>query len=584
MQTPIRFDCYEVDLAGCQVFRRGVRLRLPDQCFRVLATLLENAGHAVTREDLRQHLWPDDVFIDVDNALNSAVARLRVVLRDSPDRPRFIETLPKRGYRFIAPVRVAGAPGGDAPPRTTRLLVLPFVNSSGDAGQDYFSDAVTDEVITHLAAIAPDALGVIARTTAMRYKGTRKEVSRIAREVGVDYVLEGAARRTGDRVAVNVQLVRAADQAHVWARQYNGGAGELADIHASVARELARLLHVATKATPTSRTPPVTLQKPAHDLLAYREYVQGRRYLDSVRTRDEFDKAKAHLENAVARDPDLRLARDALALLYWIQGYLGMMPPRDAFALGILHAVRAIEINAHGAETHALLAQYHEAVDFNWTDVSREMRRARELAPASPLVRMLHAVGWLMPQGQVKEAIAELEQALQSDPLSLLINAWLGVMLVLAREWDRAIEHSRLMIELDPLSPLGPWILGIGSRERGLAAESIEAHRRAITLSGDLPMMVGWLALALGASGGTDEARTVLARLEARAEREYIAPTTFAWVYLSLHQVDRAFEWLDRAVDARDQFMMPIKSYAFLDPLRSDPRYVALVRKMKLDT
>jgi TolB-like protein len=581
--TLIRFDCYEVDLAGRQIYRRGARLRVPDQCVRVLATLLERPGQAVTRDDLRQRLWPDDVFVDFDNALNSAIARLREVFGDSPDRPRLIETLPKRGYRFIAPVTVVDAPADSLQPRVARLLVLPFVNSSGDVGQDSLSAALTDEVITELARVAPDALGVIARTTAMRYKGARKDIARIAREVGVDYVLEGAARLAGGRVAVNVQLVRAGDQAHAWAKRYEGDSGDLPAIQASIAREVVRFLHLPAPSGRSESTP-AALRNPIADPIAYNEYLQGRRYLDSIRTRDEFDKSRAHLESAVARDPGFRLAHDGLALLHWFQGYIGLMPPRDAFALGILHAVRAIQIDPHGAETHALLAQYHKAVDFNWPDIQRQMARALELDPGSPLVRTLYAVGWLMPQARTVEAIAELEQALESDPLSLYINTWLGVMLGLARRWDRAIEHARLMIEMDALSPFGPWILGFGCRGKGSCDEAIAAHRAAAVLSGDLPMMLGWLGLALGAGGRTGEAQAVLARLEARGEREYIPPTTFAWVHLGLRQVDRAFEWLDRAVDARDQFMMPVKSYAFLDPLRSDPRYLALLRKMRLDS
>jgi len=580
--TLIRFDCYEVDLAGRQIYRRGARLRLPDQCFRVLAALLDHPGQAVTRDDLRRRLWPDDLLIDFDNALNSAVARLREVFADSPDRPRFIETLPKRGYRFIAPVTLADAPADNVPRRVARLLVLPFVNSSGDTGQDYLSDALTDEVITELAGVAPDALGVIARTTAMRYKGARKDIAGIAREVGVDYVLEGAARLAGDRVAVNLQLVRAGDQAHVWAKRYEGGPGDLPAIQASIAREVVRLLHLPAPPGRSESTP--AARKPAADPIAYNEYLQGRRYLDSLRTRDEFDGARTHLERAIARDPDFRLAHDALALLHWFQGYIGLMAPKDAFALGILHAVRALEVDPHGAETHALLAQYHKAVDFNWPDIEREMAHALELDPVSPVVRMLYAVGWLMPQARIQEAIAELEHALESDPLSLLVNAWLGVMLGLARRWDRAIDHARLMIELDALSPLGPWILGVGLRGKGLFDEAVAAHRTAATLSGDLPMMLGWLGLTLGEGGRITEAHTVLEQLDAAARRGYVSPTMFAWVYLGVRQFDRAFEWLDRAVDGCDQFMMPIKSYAFLDPLRSDPRYVALVGKMRLDT
>ena len=297
------------------------------------------------------------------------------------------------------------------------------------------------------------------------------------------------------------------------------------------------------------------------------------------------EEAREHFENAVARDPDFALAREALAQLYCLQGYLGLMPPRDAFAAGILHAVRALEIDDTRAETHALLAQYHKQLDYSWPDIERELARALDLDPASPLVSLLYVVGWLMPQGRIDEAIDELERALQRDPLSVPGEHMARHHVVGSRaSADRVIDQARLMIELEPAGPPGHWLLGVGFRGKGLLDEAIASHRRAVDLSGGSPIMLGWLGLILGVSGRADEARAVLERLEVMARTTYVPPTSFAWIYLGLRDVDRAFEWLDRAVDAHDQFMMPIKSYAFFDPIRDDPRFQALLRKMKLDS
>jgi TolB-like protein len=584
MPTLVRFGGFEVDLAAGRLFKRGLRIHLRDQSFQVLTLLLEHPGEVVSRDDLRRRLWPTEVFVDFENSLNAAVARLREALGDSAERPRYIETLPRRGYRFIGtlsePVETAKATA----PRRARLLVLPFVNLGGDAAREYVSDAMTDEVITELAALAPDALAVIARTTAMRYKGAQKDVARIGRELRVDYVVEGAVRRAGESVTVNAQLVRASDQAHVWAKRYDAQPGDAFSVPGLIAQAIAAALGISVRSVQGAVGPTGAQKRLSRDPIACSEYIEGRRLLD--RTSDMFpgfEKTRAHLEKAIARDPGFALAYEALAQVYWTLGYAGMMPPRDAVAAGVVHAVRALEIDNTSAEARALVAQYYKQLDYSWPEIERELARALELNPASSLVRMLYAVSWLMPQGRMGEAIAELERALEWDPLSYQVQCWLTVMIGLSRDYDRLVDQSRLLIELEPTCPLGPWQLMAGLRGKGLLDESVAAQRKAVELSGGAPMMVGWLGLMLGVSGRADEARGVLERLEAMALTRCVPPSMFAFTYLGLRDVDRAFEWFDRAVDARDQIMMPIKTYVFFDPLRNDPRFHALLRKMKLE-
>ena len=600
MSTLLRFDGFEVDLAAGRLFKRGARIQLREQSFQVLALLLKHPGEVVSRDDFRHRLWPTEVFVDFENNLNAVVARLREALGDSAERPRFIETLPRRGYRFIGTLSGSvPAPGPVRGPRT-RLLVLPFTNLGGDPSQEYVSDAMTDDVITELAALAPDELAVIARTTAMRYKGSPKDVARIGRELKVDYVVEGAVRRgvrqahpalssskgAGEFITVNAQLVRAGDQEHVFAKRYEADAKEVFGLQGRIARDIADhmgasagLEGIRVRAASGDRA----TRKPTDDVVAYHEYVQGLYHAGhSVGTRDH-EKAKWHLEKALVRDPGFALAHEALAHVYWMQGYLGVIPPRDAFAAGILHAVRALEIDDTRAEAHALIAQFHKQLEYDWQEIERRLLRALEMNPASPLVRMLYAVGWLMPQGRLGEAIAELERALEWDPLSYQLHFWRTIMHSLAREPDRVIDQARLLIDLEPAAPNGPWLLGVALSRKGLFDEAFVALRKAVDLSGDSALMLGWLGLILGAGGKADEARGVLDRLEALARTTFVPPASFAWIHLGLRDVDRAFEWLDRAVDAHDQLMMPIKSYAFFDPIRGDPRFHALLCKMKLD-
>ena len=256
----VRFGSFEADLRCGEVRKRGIKLPLREQSFQVLAALLTHPGQLVTRDELRQQLWPDDVHVDFDKSLNTVIGRLRAVLGDSADHPRLIETLPRRGYRFIAKVSTLPAPAESRTGRA-RLVVLPFLNSSPDPEEEYFSDAITDEVITALAALAPDRLGVIARTTAMRYKATPKDVAQIGRDLNVDYVVEAAVRPHDERATVTVQLIRVTDQTHLLARRYEAGLQDVFDLRHIIAEAVADQIGVGSRAA-ASRRP----RKPTQDV------------------------------------------------------------------------------------------------------------------------------------------------------------------------------------------------------------------------------------------------------------------------------------------------------------------------------
>jgi TolB-like protein/Flp pilus assembly protein TadD len=584
MTNLVRFDCYEVDLSAGQIYKRGARLRLAEQPFQVLALLLEHPGQVVTREDLRRRLWPDDVFVDFDNVLNTAVAKLRDTLGDSAERPRFIETLPKRGYRFIAAVSQPMTTAELTVPRRSKLLVLPFVNLSGDPAQEYFSDAMTGEIITELAGLAPSALGLIARTTAMRYRRTHKDIAQIGRELGVDYIVEGGVRRMSDRIALSVTLVRASNQMHVFARRYDVELREMFGLQRSIARDIAE--HIDTSPTAEADRPMLAVAAPENSTPrwnreAYDEYVRGRHYLARL-TPESFATARQHFEEATARDPEFALAYDSLAEIYWYLGYVGYMSPQDALSTGVLYAMRALEIDNTLGEPHAMLALYHKQVDYNWPEVDRAMARALELSPTSPIVRTRHAFNTLMPQGQLAAAVEELERALEWEPASVFIRSHLALMLVLWRRWDRALDQARMVLELEPKAYMALLVTSVCCREHGMRDEAIAAQRLATELSGDSSAMLGWLGMILAIGGQRAEARTLLERLHERAANTYVPPSSIAWIHLGLGEIDNTFEWLDRAVEARDQLVMPIKSYAILDPIRADPRFLALLHKMHL--
>jgi tetratricopeptide (TPR) repeat protein len=316
-------------------------------------------------------------------------------------------------------------------------------------------------------------------------------------------------------------------------------------------------------------------------------------------TAEAMASAKQHFEDAIRRDPEFALAHIALADLYSWVGYLGYMRPKDAYSMGISYALRAVELDDTLAEAHAVLAEYHKQLDYNWLAAEREMAQALELSGGSPFVRLRHAVVVLMPQNRMDEAIAEIECALESDPLAGGTRFWLGIMLLLAQQYDRAIEVARGLLELEPTSPWPHFIIGVAYRQKyfedstgrrrwtvdpatgpDFVTEAVTEHLKAVELSPGSDVLLGWLGLALGVCGNKAEARAVLERLH-RSER-YILPTSFAHVHYGLGEFDAAFEWFDRAVEERDQIMMPLLSYAHLDPIRGDPRFAALLRKMKL--
>ncbi len=585
MRHFFRFGCYEADLDSGELRKNGIRIGLREQSFQVLVMLLQNPGQVVSRGELRQRLWHDEVFVDFEKGLNAAISRLREALSDSAEHPRFIETLPRRGYRFIADVHAAPEAIPKAHQGRARLLVLPFINLTGDLAHEYFSDAMTDEIITAVASVAPEQLAVIARTTAMHYKGSHKDVGRIGHELNVDYVLEGGVRRTENQVAINVQLIQTSDQTHLFAKKYDGTLENIFSAHTSIAQAVAASIpSVRSEHLARGYVASRAQRKPTDDPVAYNLYIQGR-YQMRQATPAGLGRAKQCFEQALARDQNLALAHHALAEMQWWTGFQGFVRPRDAFSQGVFAALRAIELDPNLAQAHALLGSYRKELDYNWPEVDREMTLALELDPASSDVLFWYAGSDLMAQGRIPESIAALQRALEFDPLSLLVrSSGLALMLYLGRLYEDAMEQVRISIEIDPGYFFNYVWAGMIRCEQGVFEEAIAVLRKAAQLSGDAPFALGWLGMTLARSGDAEGARKVLAHLHAMAAQAYVLPTSFAWIHLGLGEIDQAFGWMERAIDDRDPIIIPIKSYPFLDCLRGDPRFHRLLRNMILET
>ena len=571
----IRFGEHEADLRSGELRKRGTRIRLPGQSFEVLALLLEHPGELVTREELRARLWPADVFVDFENNLNTAVGRLREALGDSAEKPRFIETLPRRGYRFIGrlPEPSAGVP---PPTRRIKLAVLPLENLSGDPAQEYFSDGMTEELITQLAGLAPERLGVIARTSAMRYKGARKDVARIGRELGVDYVVEGSVRRAGDGVRISAQLIQVSDQTHLWANSFDGGLGDILKVQREVAQAIARQIEVTVSPAREScfRHPPVVIPE------AYDAYVKGLYHFNQLHP-SGLDKAVEYFELAIGKDPRYAPAHGKLATAHALLGFFGWVAASEAFPKAEKAALAALQVDDTHPDAHHALAVVHWFHHWNLAAAEREWERTVELAPNDPFHRWGVFIFLSSMREDHRRAIAEAELARELDPLSVLIRSNFGWVLYWSRHYDRAIAESRAALEMDPNCLMAYYILGLASLAKSAFNDAIAALLEATHRFGD-NFSLGYLGLAYGLAGRRAEAREVLSQLERRAASQDVRPIHFAWVHVGLGENQTALDWLETAYAKHNTNVLFVRCVPFYDPLRSEPRYAQLLARLNL--
>jgi eukaryotic-like serine/threonine-protein kinase len=452
------------------------------------------------------------------------------------------------------------------------VAVLPLANLGGGPQGDYLCEGLAEAIIGALTGI--EGLRVIARTSAFAVARQGLDVREIGERLGVAYVLEGSLRRAGDRVRVSVRLVSAADGTDVWNEQYDHESPDVFALEDTISAAIASRLRGEGGGQ-------IGRNRPAVDQDVRQAYLEGRYHFNRGGPAN-LARAKACFERAAARDPAFALAHDSLAEVYWFFGFFGVMTPREAFAQSMWHAVRALELDDSMGEAHALLGMLRKELDYNWPEVRREMRRALDLSSPSPAVRLRNAISGLLPLGQLDEAEAEVVRALDVDPLSIDARWWLACVHWLARRPERTAEIGRGMIELDPMSFWGHVALGIALAECGSLDAAMTAMERASEVSGGVAISLGFLGQFQGRAGRRDQALATLERLRQGAAGRYLPPFSVALIQIGLGDWDQAFAWMDRAIDERDPIIMPIKSFPFLDPVRSDPRYTALLTRMNL--
>lgn len=569
----LRFGIFELDARAGELRKRGMKLRLQGQPLQVLAVLLRRPGELVTREEIRDELWPADTFVDFDHALHNAIARIREALGDSAEAPRYVETLPRRGYRFIGRID----PPREQPSTVQQIraiAVLPLEEHSDDSGHEYFADGMTEALITSIAKIK--ALRVISRTSAMQYKGARKPLPQIARELNVDALIEGSVLRAGDRVRIAAQLIHAATDQHLWAESYERDLRDVLAVQSEIACRIAHEVSIVLTPEELARLNTSRQVHPkAHELYLKARYHWNKRSEEGVK------KAISLFREAIDDDPTYASGYAGLADCYNILGYYNLLAPLDAYPKGNAAALKALELDSSLAEAHAALAVVKRDFEWDWSGAEAEFQRAIDLNPG--YVEAHHWRSTLLSMlGRHKEGLEAKKRALAMDPLSVVIHTDLARMLYLARNYDEALHQYRAALDLDPNFAFAHFWLAQVYQQRGAFEQSITSLRDGLRLSGETSLALLRLAHGYAMSGNFDQARIVLKDLTARSSQKYLSPYDVAMVYVAMHENDEAFMWLDKAFEERSLWLGYLNVEPQLDGLRSDARFAELARRVGL--
>jgi TolB-like protein/Flp pilus assembly protein TadD len=614
----IRFGPFELDLRAAELHHNGSKIKLPEQPFKILCELVEHPGEVVTREELRQRVWGADTFVDFEHGLNTAVKRLREALGDSAENPRYIETLPRHGYRLMVPVEradpMAQAPStvparrrktwlavstllvtvvasglvwwlreGSRPVKIESLAVLPLENLSGNPEEEYFADGMTQALITELGKV--QALRVISWQSVRQYKATNKPVPEIARELHVDAVVEGSALRAGDQVRITTQLVQANPERNLWSESYQRDLRDVLTLQGDVARAITGEIRI--KVTPQEYAR-LASRRPVNPE-AYQAYLKGG-YFAAKRTPNDIRKAIEFFQHAIEIDPNYAMGYVGLANSYLMaSGGYGVLKSAESFSKGEAAARKALELDDTLSAPHALLADVRLRRDWDWAGAEKEYTRALELEPGNAGIHYGYGFAYLFPAGRLDEGITEMKRALELAPLSLIINANLGVMLRVRDEvrggtFDDAIEQCRKTLELDSNFTIGQMCLGQAYQLQGMYEEAATHLSRCAALG--FFECRRKLAVVYVLSGRRGEALKILGEMRERYKKQPVDAYNLWEIYAALGDRDQAFTWLEKSYEQKEFNMLYIR-YCTTDrtnpavkDLTSDPRFQDVVRRM----
>jgi TolB-like protein/DNA-binding winged helix-turn-helix (wHTH) protein/Tfp pilus assembly protein PilF len=623
------FGDFELDVAGYELRRAGRPVKLERLAMELLLLLVGRPGQLVTRDEILHRLWGTEVFLDVDNSINTAISKLRSALRDDPEKPRFIKTIPGKGYRFIAPIMATGTVAETAPiqtpsqpvnpepgrrragrrwssiggtaaiaaalaawlalgpqfrtPTIRSLAVLPLENLTGDPSQEYFADGMTDALITDLAQIG--SLRVISRTSVARYKGVRKAISEIAHELGVDGIVEGTVTRSGGRVRVTSQLIYAARDQHLWARSYERDVGDIVSLQADIAQAIAG--EVRAIVTPEQRSR-LTASRPVKGD-AYDAYLRGRHFLNQ-RTPAATKRSVEFFRQAVESDPNFALAHASLAEAYNFANAFSGLAPRETSPVAKAAATRALELDPQLAEAHAALGILKSHYDFDFAGAQHAFLKAIELNPNYATARLYYAGGYLTPMGRHAEAIAQMKKTLELDPLSPALHNMLAKTYVWAGQFEAAIEQFRRTIELDSTFALAHFFLAELLLDLGRFDESIAEQERGELLLGASAARAAERAAEQrrvirehGAPGYWQRNLDLVRQSAHPVGTDYVKAIVRATAYARAGDTQNAVRWLERSYDQREgQELTLIRWMGAFKNLQGDAGFVGVLDRMGL--
>ncbi len=570
----LRFGVFEIDVRAGELRKNGVRLKLQEQPFQVLCVLAEHTGDVVTREELRNRLWPADTFVDFDHSVNAAIRRVRDALGDSAENPYFVETVARRGYRFIAPVHAA-LPGCHHE-TIESVAVLPFADDSADPDTEYLSDGITESLINNLSQISD--LRVMARSTVFRYKGKDSDPQKAGNDLNVSAVVSGRMLQRGSTLIVRAELMDVVTGAQLWGGQYNRTTEDILALQDDLAREISEKLRLRLSGDEKQRL----TKRHTDDAEAYRLYLKGR-YHWNKRSPEGLQKAVEHFRRALAKDPGYSLAYAGLADTYAYLSFFSLVAPREAMPKARTAAVKGLEIDKDLAEAHVSLGYVSFTYDGDWAAAGKHFDQAIGLNPAYSRGHTFYAF-FLSSLGQSEEALEVATRALDLDPASPAVSHSLAVQLYLARRFDRAIEQAHDTLEMDANFAISYAVLGEGYLSQEMYREGLPALEKYCALSRNCPTSLALLGYSYARLGERKKALQMINQLNATSKQSFVPALFVALVYAGLGNKDQAFSWLERAYEERFYRLAYLKVEALWDPLRSDSRFADLLRRVGIPT
>lgn len=573
LSQSVRFGPFELEVQSGELRKDGVKIRLQEQPFQILLLLLEYPGQVVTREAFRRRLWPSDTFVDFDHGLNKAVTKLREALGDSSENPQFIETLAKRGYRFIGrTAAITDLP--EAGQSIDSIAVFPFESDSPDPDSGYLAIGIPGSIIHSLSQIPK--LRVISGRTAVGDGHPQMDPLAIGRKLGVKAVLTGKLWQRESKLRLHVDLLNTANGQEIWGEQYDRQLKQIFEVHDEISHEVSQRLRLKMTGEAEGRL----TKRYTENIEAYQLYVRARRWCEK-RSAEGFKRATEYLSQAIQMDPDYALAHAELAQCISVPCYYGVADPHMAYPKARAAALRALEIDPRLAEAHEVLATILQNYDWNWPAAEKEYKQTIELNP-NYAVGHYHYSYHLALLRHFDEAIRQATEALSHDPMSGILNAGLAFVLLLARRYDACIEQALTAIEVEPNMTLCYITLGTAYEQKGMYADAVTTYEKGIALGGAFAVQRAYAGHVYGVSGDRIKAGEILRELKELSSRSYVGSLNWALVYEGLGEKELAIGALQKACEDRHTICVFIGTWPQFDRLRDDPRFQDIERRVGL--